>query len=198
MSSLFNKIINNRIECRIFENSNYIEILSKESDAQENYIRIGKLKECFRVEMVHRNDVVSICETREMEQAEIVAAILALNAYEKKPQDENIALIREYIKNDKYEEVVHIINSVCEQISYKIYEENAQGLSLVQNNDLSYTLSYMGKIVMENMNRPRAFSVLYAYCRDLEYFKNWYSNNLDILEGLIEYDLLETVYLGFY
>lgn len=198
MSSLFNKIINNRIECRIFENSNYIEILSKESDAQENYIRIGKLKECFRVEMVHRNDVVSICETREMEQAEIVAAILALNAYEKKPQDENIALIREYIKNDKYEEVVHIINSVCEQTSYKIYEENAQGLSLVQNNDLSYTLSYMGKIVMENMNGPRAFSVLYAYCRDLEYFKNWYSNNLDILEGLIEYDLLETVYLGFY
>lgn len=180
------------------ENSNYIEILSKEGDAQENFIRIGKMKECFRVEMVHRNDVVSICETRGMEQAEIVAAILALNTYEKKPQDENIVLIREYIKNDKYEEAVQIINSVCEQISYKIYEENAQGLSLVQNSVLSYTLSYMGKVVVDNMNGPRAFSVLYAYCRDLEYFRNWYINNLHMLEGLIEYDVLEDVFLGFY
>lgn len=196
MTDIVCKLIDKKFEYHIYEDKKYLDIFSIESDAQENYIRIKKMNNYYLVEEVHRDNVVSVYETDDCNQAKVVLSVLAIKMYRRMPKDENVRLIREAINNGLYEKAEQMIEIAFPKISFKVEEENDEGFALIKNHNSLYSLKYKGNEVIKEMSAARGFSVLYAYCRDVEYIRNWYLSYKEVLDGVLEYSVLENIFLG--
>ncbi len=199
MCDLIEKLIDSKVKCRIIENDQYIKIFSIGSDAQENYIQIKKINtnNFYQVEEIHRDNIINIFDTSNINQAKAVVSILAIKMYKRCIADEKIEVIKKYVNDKLYDKAEKIITMKFPQVRFSIGKENESGFSLLKDEEERYLLKYKGKIIINNMSATRAYVALYAYCNDLEYIRNWYEHNEGSLTAVIDCELIEELYLEF-
>ena len=166
------------------EDENYINFFSGASDAQENYIRIKKA-----------NDIKSVFDSANIDQAKIVASIVAVRLYSERKRDEKLTEIREMAIDGRYDEIEKIIKATFTDISFKIHEENDEGLALLKQVTGLYLLKFKGKEILNGMSIARGFAVLYNYCKNVEFAKKWYMDNKEIIGTKITLDEVEKLFL---
>ena len=177
------------------EDENYINFFSGSSDAQENYIRIKKANNYYWVEEIHRDDIKSVFDSANIDQAKIVASIVAVRLYSERKRDEKLTEIREMAIDGRYDEIEKIIKATFTDISFKIHEENDEGLALLKQVTGLYLLKFKGKEILNGMSIARGFAVLYNYCKNVEFAKKWYMDNKEIIGTKITLDEVEKLFL---
>ena len=129
------------------------------------------------------------------DQAKIVASIVAVRLYSERKRDEKLTEIREMAIDGRYDEIEKIIKATFTDISFKIHEENDEGLALLKQVTGLYLLKFKGKEILNGMSIARGFAVLYNYCKNVEFAKKWYMDNKEIIGTKITLDEVEKLFL---
>ena len=178
---LLNSILPTDI-CTINEKNKKIVIMSSNSTYPEDYIEADYSEEQIKIKEIHRSNEKIVLETEDTNRASLVAAVLAL---------------RLMIKDNFYEDAHRLLNTHLSPDSYSVGTEYYDKVSLIETGDTA-DVKYHSEYLAQSAGLPRAYAVLYNYCKKKIFIEAWCAENILFLEsfGNIN-ELVELYMLGY-
>lgn len=193
---LLNSILPTDI-CTINEKNKKIVIMSSNSTYPEDYIEADYSEEQIKIKEIHRSNEKIVLETEDTNRASLVAAVLALRLFYSLKRDELVEQLRTLIKNNFFEDARRLLDNHFSPECYSIGAECYDKVSLIETGDTA-DVKYHSEYLAQSAGLPRAYAVLYNYCKKKIFIEAWCAENILFLEsfGNIN-ELVELYMLGY-
>lgn len=193
MIQVLNSILSTDI-CIIKEKNKKISILSSNAIYPEDYIEVEHCEEQIIIKEIHRSNEKIILETKDIKRATLVAGVLALRFYCPIERDEVVDRIKTLVKeksfNDAYELFIQNFSTDLFSIGDEVYDK----LSLIETGNIA-DVKYHSVYLVQGASIPRAYAVLYNYCKKRSFIESWCNENMSLIEDVGYINELVEVYL---
>lgn len=196
MIQILNSILSTDI-CTINEKNKKIVIMSSDSTFPEDYVEADYSEEQIKIKEIHRSNEKFILETEDANRASLVAGILALRLFCPLKRDELVDQLRTLIKENCFEDAHRLLDNHFSSDGYSIGAECYDKVSLIETGDTA-DVKYHSEYLAQSAGLPRAYAVLYNYCKKKNFIEAWCAENISLVESLVDInELVELYMLGY-
>lgn len=196
MIQVLNSILSTDI-CTIKENNKRIVIMSSNSIFPEDYIEIDYNEKQIKIKEIHRNNEKIVLETNDMNRASLVAGVLALRLFYPFKRDEDVEQLRNLIKENLFGKAHQLLDNHFSSNDYSIGTEFYDKVSLIKTGDIA-DVKYHSQYFAKSAKLPRAYGVLYNYCRKKSFIEAWCAENIELVEHCSDVnEFVELYMLGY-
>ena len=184
-------------KCTISEKDQKIVIMSSNSTFPEDYVEADYSEKPIQIKEIHRSNEKIILETEDADRTSLAACVLALRLFGPSKRDETVEQLRIMIKDNFYEDAHRLLNTHLSSDSYSIGTECYDKVSLIETGDTA-DVKYHSEYLAKGAGLPRAYAVLYNYCKKKSFIEAWCIENAALVEGPVDVnELVELYMLGY-
>ena len=171
--------------------------MSSDSTFPEDYIEADYSQEQIKIKEIHRSNEKIVLETEDTNRASLVVAVLALRLFCPLKRDELVEQLRTLIKDNFFEDAHRLLDNHFSPDCYSIGAECYDKVSLIETGDTA-DVKYHSEYLAQSAGLPRAYVVLYNYCKKKSFIEAWCAENISLVEsfGNIN-ELVELYILGY-
>ena len=171
-------------KCTISEKDQKIVIMSSNSTFPEDYVEADYSEKPIKIKEIHRSNEKIILETEDADRTSLAACVLALRLFGPSKRDETVEQLRIMIKDNFYEDAHRLLNTHLSPDSYSVGTEYYDKVSLIETGDTA-DVKYHSEYLAKGAGLPRAYAVLYNYCKKKSFIEAWCIENAAVVEGCI-------------
>ena len=196
MVQVLNSILSTDI-CTINEHNKKIVIMSSYSTYPEDYVEVDYNEEQIKIKEIHRSNERNILETEDANRASLVAGVLALRLFSPLKRDDMVDKLRTFIKENFFEEAHSLLDNHFSSDCYSIGAECYDKVSLIAVGDTA-DVKYHSEYLAQSAGLPRAYAVLYNYCKKKVFIEEWCAEHISLVENFGDInELVELYMLGY-
>ena len=193
---VLNSILSTDI-CTICEKNKKIVIMSSNSTFPEDYVEVDYSEKQIKIKEIHRSNEKIILETEDDDRASLVACVLALRLFCPFKRDEMVEQLRNLIRKKFFEDAHQFLNNHFSPDSYSIGTECYDKVSLIKTGDTA-DVKYHSEYLAQSAGLPRAYAVLYNYCKKKSFIEAWCTENVALVKDFVDInELVELYMLGY-
>lgn len=171
--------------------------MSSNATFPEDYVEVDYSEELMKIKEMHRSNEKIILETADANRATLVACVLALRLFCPLKRDELVGQLRTIIKENLLEDAHRLLDNHFSSDDYSIGEECYDKVSLIETGDTA-DVKYHSKYLAQSAGLPRAYAVLYNYCKKKSFIEAWCAKNIALVENSVNInELVELYMLGY-
>lgn len=193
MIQVLNSILSKDI-CTIKEKNKKIVIMSSNSTFPEDYIEVDYSEEQIKIKEIHRSNEKNVLETKDVNRASLVACVLALRLFSPLKRDDLVEQLRTIIKENLFEGAHQLLDNHFSSDDYSIGVECYDKVSLIETGDTA-DVKYHSEYLAQSAGLPRAYAVLYNYCKKKNFIEAWCAENKALVKSLADINELVEVYM---
>lgn len=196
MIQIVNSILSTEI-CTINEKNKKIIIMSAISTFPEDYVEVDYSEKQIKIKEIHRSNEKTVLETEDANRASTAACVLALRLFCPLKRDELVEQLKTIIKENLFEDAHQLLENHFSSDDYSIGAECYDKVSLIKTGDTA-DVKYHSEYLAQSAGLPRAYVVLYNYCKKKSFIESWCAENIVLVEGPVDInELVELYMLGY-
>lgn len=168
--------------------------MSSDSTFPEDYVETDYSKEEIMIKEVHRSNERIVLETEDFYQASLATSVLALRLFCPMKRDDLVEQLKNLVKQNSFEDVYKLLENQFPSDCYSIGRESYDKVSLIitgNNADVKYHSEYLA----QSAGLPRAYAVLYNYCKKKIFIEEWCSKHISTETSIRDVKELEGLYM---
>ena len=164
---------------------------------RKNNLIASEIIQLVKIKEIHRSNEKIILETEDADRTSLAACVLALRLFGPSKRDETVEQLRIMIKDNFYEDAHRLLNTHLSPDSYSVGTEYYDKVSLIETGDTA-DVKYHSEYLAKGAGLPRAYAVLYNYCKKKSFIEAWCIENAAVVEGPVDVnELVELYMLGY-
>lgn len=174
-----------------------IVIMSSNSTFPEDYVEVDYSEEQIKIKEIHRSNEKNILETKDANRASLAACVLALRLFSPLKRDDLVEQLKTIIKENLFEDAHQLLDNHFSSNDYSIGAEYYDKVSLIETGDTA-DVKYHSEYLAQSEGLPRAYAVLYNYCKKKNFIEAWCAEKIALVESFGDInELVELYMLGY-